>query len=399
MIGSAKLLDGQSALQQGAGLVDVAAALDQPLHADPAAVSFGRQRWPHDDDSAVERTVNIHNDSDKDLTLELSIATIGPNGASADASLFTLSAPSVQIAAHGEAQVTLTADTRAGLDGVSSGNLIASDGTSTLHVPFIVEREVESYDLELKVVNWTGEPADPSTAWADVLPYDYLSLTFYQLEDDGTLDLRLPRGRYVVSANVEELEGDEWVRTAILVNPELTLEADTTFVLDAREAKLVQIDSPQADAELFGFSFSYDTVPLSSSHFMDGTGELYTAQVGAAGEVESLSSSFSAVWTPPGAPVNAAYEYNWAKTIAGEVVTGYRATFVPEDFIRIDAKFARGSSALDAGFMAMAVPADPEANYSASATSVPVELPSTRAIYVFSDPALAWELELQQFEP
>jgi subtilisin family serine protease len=73
LMGSAKRLDGQSALEQGAGLVDIPAALELELHAEPAAVSFGTPTWPHDDDTVREQKVSLYNDTDSKVTLGLTL--------------------------------------------------------------------------------------------------------------------------------------------------------------------------------------------------------------------------------------------------------------------------------------------------------------------------------------
>jgi subtilisin family serine protease len=398
LMGSAQLLDGQPALAQGAGLVNIPAALDLQVRAEPAAVSFGRPAWPHDDDTAIERKLTLHNESDRDVVLELTLEARAADGASADTDMFSLSASKLEIAAHGQAEVTLTADTRKGTDGLYSGTLIAAGSGVSLHVPFLVEREVESYDLELRFVGRDGEPSNPDNLFASVI--DRASTGFppdVMVENDSTATLRLARGTYAVTSGEYDPEG---LFATQLVYPELTFDRDTTLVLDARRAKPIQIEPPLQEAELAFLAYNYNLANYGSGASVTGEGELFVGRLGPSTDlkVDGEGSSLSATWHAPGAPEDSEYQIHWARFFPNELLNGFSASPALSDFAEVDTKFARGGLLIEGNFMAMGTPADPTASYSQSALGVPVPLPGSQRIYYGLDSALTWHLELSQFD-
>ena len=396
LMGSAKLLDGQSALAQGAGLVDIPAALDLQLRADPAAVSFGRPAWPHDDDVAIEKKLTLYNESDRDVSLELTLEARAADGASADPDMFSLSASKLEIAAHGQAEVTLTADTKKGTDGLYSGTLIASAQGVSLHVPVIVEREVESYNLELRFVGRDGKPSNPQNVYASVI--DRAQVGFppdVRAEDDSTATLRLARGTYAITSGESDPDG---LFATALVYPELELDRDTEVVLDARVTQPVEIEAPLPAAVLAYLGYNYSVANYGSGASVTGEGKLFVGRLGPSADLEGADSSLSAMWLAPGAPEDSEYQIHWARFFPGELLTGFSASPALSDFAEVDTKFARGGSPVAGNFMAMAAPADPNTSYSQSAMEVPVPLPGSRRIYYGLDSPLAWRLQLSQFD-
>jgi subtilisin family serine protease len=114
---------------QGAGRVDVARAIHQPVTTSPASVSFGMQQWPHADDAPLSKVVTYHNAGAAAVTLTLALGTKGPAGEPSPAGMFTLSASTLAVPAGGDAQMTVTADTRvAGPAGYFGGDLTATAG-------------------------------------------------------------------------------------------------------------------------------------------------------------------------------------------------------------------------------------------------------------------------------
>ena len=150
-----------TAYQQGAGRLDVARAVGQPVSTAPPSLSLGLQRWPHGDDEPLVRPLTYRNDGATDIRLSLRPEVTGPDGRPAPAGMFTLDTTSVVVPAGGEAVVTLTADTRvAGPDGLYSGRIAATGDGLAMTTPIAVEREVESYDLTLRAIDRKGRPAE-----------------------------------------------------------------------------------------------------------------------------------------------------------------------------------------------------------------------------------------------
>lgn len=125
LMASADPRAGVPAYEQGAGLLDMAAAVNQTITTEPASVDFGVREWPHDDAEPVERTVTYTNTGDEDIALDLSVTAFGPNG-EAPEGMFTLADTNLTVPASGTSETTLAADTSlGGPDGRYSGQLTA----------------------------------------------------------------------------------------------------------------------------------------------------------------------------------------------------------------------------------------------------------------------------------
>lgn len=135
LIGSAQTLESDDAdvspSAQGAGTLDVAAAVDQQVTASPDAVSLGLADMGKD--PARTRTVVLHNSGDRAVTVRLSVEEAADSTGEA-----RLSARTLRIKAGRQASVDLTVAPAAGeLDAETSGTVVGSvsDGT-TVRVPY-----------------------------------------------------------------------------------------------------------------------------------------------------------------------------------------------------------------------------------------------------------------------
>lgn len=396
LIGSAKVLDGQSVLSQGAGVVNIPNALELQLRAEPAAISLGRPTWPHDDDKSVERKLTLHNESAEAVTVELTIEARNADGASADPEMFSLSETKLEIAAHSSASVKLIANTRVGEDGLYSGQLLATGGGQALHVPFIVEREPESYDLELRFVDRKGQPLDPNTAFAfaSIVPWaDNGAINDLQPSADSTATVRLPRSSYAIATHLSD--GNAMTQ---LLYPELTLDRDQTVLLDASVAKPVQIEAPLPEAQLYMLGYSID---LPFFGMGSGTGpeqEIFTGRLGPKSDRKDYGSSINASWHAPGAPEDSEYQFHWARFFPGKVLQGYQTRTELSDYAEVDTKVARGDSALQPSFAAIAMPVDPQGASGGAGQSIPVRTPGSIRMYYAADTPIAWNIELSKMD-
>ena len=159
LMGSARPTPDLSAFQQGAGRVDVARAITQAVSTSPASFNLGRAVWPHEDDEPVTATVTYHNRGSEPVTLALAFEVTDPSGEPAPAGMFSVAPETATIPAGGDAQVVVTADTRvAGPEGRYSGVLVGAAGDARVRTPLALDREPESYDLELAFVPRQGAP-------------------------------------------------------------------------------------------------------------------------------------------------------------------------------------------------------------------------------------------------
>ncbi|WP_430781647.1 S8 family serine peptidase [Actinoplanes sp. G11-F43] len=117
LMGAALPIEDTGVYEQGAGRLDIARALTQPVTVDEGAISFGIQRWPHDDDQPLTRTVTYRNESTADLPLNLTITDQSGVFSIADTTLtassrHTTSGSGITVPAGGSVAVTVVADTR-----------------------------------------------------------------------------------------------------------------------------------------------------------------------------------------------------------------------------------------------------------------------------------------------
>ncbi|GAA0287451.1 S8 family serine peptidase [Streptomyces turgidiscabies] len=248
-----------SSFQQGTGRTDLVRALDQSVITEQRPLDFGLQQWPHGDDTPATKQVTYRNLGTEPVTLDLSVDALSVDGKPAAEGMFAVSPGRITVPAGGEASASVTADTRAGsTDGSFGGSVaaVSADGKVRVRTAVGVEREVESYSLTLKHLDENGEPTgDAATSVAD---YDGDFYASYADEQDGELTVRLPKGDYTLSGVIHP--SLDSATHAVLVQPKLTLDKDTTFTVDARQARPVAITVPDAAArntEATAY-FSYD---------------------------------------------------------------------------------------------------------------------------------------------
>ncbi|MBB5801699.1 subtilisin family serine protease [Saccharothrix ecbatanensis] len=80
LMASAKPNPALTAFDQGAGRVDLAEAITTTLTTEPASLSFGLHKWPHDDDVPVSNDLAYRNTGTSPITLDLRVEASGPDG-------------------------------------------------------------------------------------------------------------------------------------------------------------------------------------------------------------------------------------------------------------------------------------------------------------------------------
>jgi subtilisin family serine protease len=304
---SARPGEGYTAYQQGAGRIDVAAALTQTITAEPVSLSFGAVAWPHEDAEPVTEELTYANHGDTDVTLQLAASGTGPEGDPAPEGMFTLGATEVTVPAHGTATVPVTADTTPGGELYGAYSLLVTatgDDGETVRTAGAVEREEQKFEL---TVDATGRDGAPATDWwATVI--DLETYAFHDVIASGSAGtIRLPAGEYQVDASVFSVD-DAGTTTGVdwLVQPYLSLTGPVT--IDADATGTGEIDMTVADAEAaqtdlsVGYQLArgeetwFDSV-WSASGLADG---FRTAQLGAPGEGWSISGSAGATFEREG---------------------------------------------------------------------------------------------------
>ncbi|MFG2073099.1 S8 family serine peptidase [Nonomuraea maritima] len=222
---------------QGSGRVDVARAVGQQITTEPAALSLGEVELPR---SSAKGTLTYRNDGDAAVRLALSV--VAKDGHGETVTPFTLGAGSVEVPAHGTAQVEVTAE--AGALGTYSGTVIAQgDGVS---VRTGIGMRVEPQKQALKLAFRTTDGQAPVAAFAGVIDLETEEQVNYDVYD-GKLDLRLPKDRrYTVVSLMLDDDGS----TVMAADPVFTLTDDRTVTADARKAEPVDVRVEEPSARI-----------------------------------------------------------------------------------------------------------------------------------------------------
>ncbi|WP_433518955.1 S8 family serine peptidase [Nonomuraea sp. CA-143628] len=230
--------DELGAYVQGSGRVDVARAITQQVTAEPAALSMGDIELPSP--APKEKTLTYRNDGDDAVRLNLNVVAKDEKGAVVTP--FKLGATTLEVPAHGTAQVKVTAT--AGPTGLFSGTVIAANADVSVRTGIGMRVAPEKRALKLRYTGTDGQPVQ--NAFAGVIDLDTEEQRNYDISG-GTLDLRLDRGhRYTVVGLMFDHDGT----LVMSSDPEFTLDADRTVTADARKAKPVDVRTEEPTARL-----------------------------------------------------------------------------------------------------------------------------------------------------
>ncbi|MER6167580.1 S8 family peptidase [Streptomyces violaceorubidus] len=385
-----------SSFQQGTGRTDVARALKQNVVTEQGPLDFGAQQWPHDDDKPVARQLTYRNLGTRPVTLDLSVDARAVNGGSAPDGMFTLSPQHLTVPAGGEASASVTADTRAGTtDGTFGGSVsaVSADGEVRVRTALGVEREVEMYTLTLKHLDENGEPT--GDAVTDVQGVDSDFHASYADEADGEVTVRLPRGDYSLLDTVHP--GFESPVHALLVQPRLRLDADTTVTLDARRARPVRATLPEPAATnidamvALGWQRGTGLDPGLFSYGFPDFRSFTVGQIGPALPADQAFAQYSGTWSDDGASGGTPVAYHLAWQRAGDLggfATEVRRGQLAEVDFRVGGTTAGGQANILAQILT------PAGELTSLGSAVTGDLPMRRTHYVLGDD-IRWNFLVQ----
>ncbi|MFD1049103.1 hypothetical protein ACFQ1S_27990, partial [Kibdelosporangium lantanae] len=238
------------------------------------------------------------------------------------------------VPAGGQATATVTSDTRVdGPDGIYSGVVLAGD----VRTPIEVNREVESYNVKVDVLGFTGAPTDTySLRFVDIdhpkgfAPYD----------PSGTVVTRLPKGRFYLDAWIQDVANR---KLAIEDEPEYVVAGDTTLTLDAREARqpTAHVDKPEAKVGHAVLTFERRINapdPTGASYDIpDYEGFLVrpSTTTAAPGQFRYFTEAHLAQPDGAGAFTTSPYFYHVHKETDGRVPTDLDAYAADKDLVRV----------------------------------------------------------------
>ncbi|GAB3935105.1 S8 family serine peptidase [Kribbella albertanoniae] len=338
LMGSAKPAAEQTAFQQGAGRVDVAAAIKQTVVSDPGNLSFGTAPWPHDDDQPVTKELTYRNLGEQPVTLNLAAELKAPDGSPAPADALSLSASTVTVPAGGTASVQATSNTKhSGPDGFYSGRVTATADGVSVTTAIGVDREKERYTLTLRGIGPDGKPAAPRGLIYSVADDQLLFYGTGQSE----VKLRLNKGEQILDNRLTAPDPDNPPKSSNYwtAQPSLELTKDTTVVIDARQAKQIKITVPKADASLavalMGFVRLMPGVEFAAITQLPDLDSFYSLHLGPELPGAELTSMITTQWArknSAGQFDNSPYLYGQAHHANGKFPTGFVRNLKPKDF-------------------------------------------------------------------
>ncbi|MFF3378541.1 S8 family serine peptidase [Streptomyces sp. NPDC002680] len=385
-----------SSFQQGTGRTDLVRALEQGVVTEQKPLDFGLQQWPHGDDTPTTKEVTYRNLGTEPVTLDLSVDALSVDGKPAAEGMFEVSPKQLTVPAGGEASASVTADTRAGTtDGSFGGSVQATsaDGKVQVRTAVGVEREVESYDLTIKHLDENGEPiGDAATSISAIHSDFYADLAD---EQDGELTVRVPKGVYTLNGVIHP--SYESAEHAILVQPMMNLDKDTTVTIDARQARPVKVTVPDAAAKNTEASvlFSYDRggdLGAATMEYLLPTFEGTTfGQLGPEPTADGTFAVYAGDWTredDEGRPVT--YHLAWNRT--GRL-DGFAATVEQNQLAKVD--FQAGVPVDGRGVQIEVTPHTPDGDLIFGASDLRGDLPIRTTDYVL-DNDVKWSFRMWQ---
>ncbi|MCX4831951.1 S8 family serine peptidase [Streptomyces sp. NBC_01016] len=294
-------------LEQGAGPMDVARAITQPVVAEPAPL-LGDFAYPQAALDPVDKPVTLTNVTGKDVTLDVTVRDVRGDD---DTKLSGFAAPahnSVTVPAGGSADVPVRVDPSADLDagdyGTVTGRLVATtDGGARVVVPFGVHMEEPSADLTVKGLDRHGDPAaDPSTFQLFDDHHDTAKRYTLGYPQAGSTTIRVPLGTYSLSGLIMTRDEPGNIGSvdsvSQLYDPKLTVDGDTTVALDARDAKRLSWDTDRpsrAAGYAIGLAVGLDDSKQLKAGYLTSVPSyvkaLYAQPVGGADDLTFLASA------------------------------------------------------------------------------------------------------------
>ncbi|MET8420562.1 S8 family peptidase [Streptomyces sp. NPDC005134] len=237
LVSSSKQLPKYNAFQAGSGRVDVASALSAGVFASSTAFAA---HVPADGTGAVKRPVMYTNMGDVPATLDLSVQA--PN---APAGMFQLSTPQVVVPAHGTAEVTVTIDgSTATGNGRWTGQVVAADtaGKAVTHTAVSLGDVAHKLTLVLKDAH-----GNPMSGVVDLLRFGDDVPQQWIVDETGTAEGYLPDDVYSVLEwkTVQGIHGPHSMGMALLGDPDVVMDHDTTVTLDAAKIERIDMTTPQ----------------------------------------------------------------------------------------------------------------------------------------------------------
>ncbi|SDT56568.1 S8 family serine peptidase [Jiangella sp. DSM 45060] len=277
---------------QGAGRLDVAAAVGESVTVDQGVVDFGQLAM---DAPVVSRTLTYHNPTDRRVTLRVSADVTRP-GSEAGRPVMRVRNPVLSIPPGGSASTRVEVSAEASTGGDYSGRIVAQDPRDRDTViqsvtTFTVERPVHTVTVDA-----TGRDGRPSGGAIDLWNNETGEWT-REAVVNGVATAEVPEGVYTVVTTIETPGQDSVVSFALAAEPDQRVGADLALSYDARDAERVEVRTPH-EIEKPAFDVIWErTVGEQSMRMIAAQGyngpELYTLP---SSRAKTGTFEFSTAW-------------------------------------------------------------------------------------------------------
>ncbi|RIQ12955.1 S8 family serine peptidase [Jiangella rhizosphaerae] len=261
---------------QGAGRVDVAAAVGETVSVDQGVVDFGQLAQ---DAPVVSRTLTYHNPTDRRVTLRISADVTRPGGSQGRPAMRVRN-PVLSIPPGGSASTRVEVSAESSTGGSYSGRIVAQDPRdrdTAIHsvTTFTVERPLHTVSVDT-----IGRDGEPAGGHVDLWNTETGEWT-RAFVSEGTATAVVPEGTYTVVTTIETAGRDFAAASyALAAEPDLRVDEDVTLAYDARDAEQVRVTTPR-EADETGFDAMWEravgeqSIRMTVAQGFDGA-DLYT---------------------------------------------------------------------------------------------------------------------------
>ena len=294
---------------QGAGRIDIPAALKQQVTAATPSVSL-KVEEPYT--KPANSKITYRNGGKAPVTLKLAVESADADG-KPDGKL-ALSAKQLTVPAGGTATATVSG--RAGSEGTHAGRVTATASGVNVSVPVTIASRPKTHVLRIKQFTRTGQAYQNSPPL--LVDLDRGSVRFLTSAADGSYDeARVPTGRYR-SLNVV-VEEDAQVQ---VVSGDILVSQDRTVEVRPSNIRPVRAELRGAKAELGAYDLTIVLGRAGVGSSLEGAGWLAKELVGTPeppGTPAPYTVEFRAAWAAP----NTGYLLSWESR--GRPVTEFHA--------------------------------------------------------------------------
>ncbi|WP_165358654.1 S8 family peptidase [Haloactinopolyspora alba] len=242
LVSSSEPLDGEPISFQGAGRLDVSAALRESVTVGSGSLSVGR--IPHDGD-ATTSSLTYTNPTDSRVTLRLSadLSRVGPDGSGRP--LVRFSPRVLSIPAGGSATAEVRVSPNGAVPGEYEGHVVARDVRGRAPITRTVASAVivpPSHTLTVEAVDAHGQPAGGPVEVVNIDTWEHRRVFL----SDGEVSVEVPEGDYsVMTAIRTPAVGDATAGLTVAGEPELEIDEDVSLNYDVREAEPMTVETPR----------------------------------------------------------------------------------------------------------------------------------------------------------